>query len=68
MFDFHLDWTVVLLVVVVFQLFCIARTLAAIFAALMRLYRQLDPVKFKQAEVEPWERKRADSALSATEL
>jgi hypothetical protein len=34
----------------------------------MRLYRHLDPVKFKQADVEPWERKRAESALSATEL
>ena len=65
---FDLDWTMLLLAIIVIQLFCIARTLAAIFAAVIRLYKHLDAEAFQKTDVEPWERARATAAVSASKL
>jgi hypothetical protein len=63
-----LDWTMLLLAIIVIQLFCIARTLAAIFAAVLRLYKHLDTEAFQKADLEPWETARANAAVSASKL
>ena len=52
---FNFDWTMILVAVVVIQLFCIARTLAAVFAWLIRPYKRLNAEPFQKADVEPWE-------------